>query len=275
MDQSVAIEEALADGETLVALVLVAVLLEALGPVPARAGLPVPAHARRLHVYGHRRMAIAAEDVWLERLIPIAGDFSAQEGTGARGSGRLLPTAAAPSSRARGRGQGAGAGPSIWGRGSIFGGVELPRGRGPGRGRGRCARGAEAMSAARKSRAGERGPGRRGAASSCRGPFALLPAAAPRLPRPAAPGVRPAPGKGGAGKARGSARKAGQDPAPSLPVQPPASGRAPLVPRVRGRGRGPGPPRRGARAGSPCSPPSLPAAPFPGCRGRSGIFPKS
>lgn len=37
--------------------------------------------ACRIHVYTHRRMAITAEDVWLEKVIPITEGFAVQEGT--------------------------------------------------------------------------------------------------------------------------------------------------------------------------------------------------
>lgn len=32
-------------------------------------------------MYTHRRMAITAEDVWLERVIPISDEFAVEEGT--------------------------------------------------------------------------------------------------------------------------------------------------------------------------------------------------
>lgn len=35
----------------------------------------------RIYVYTHRRMAITAEDVWLERVIPITDGFAVEEGT--------------------------------------------------------------------------------------------------------------------------------------------------------------------------------------------------
>lgn len=37
--------------------------------------------ACRIYVYTHRRMAITAEDVWLERVIPISNGFAVEEGT--------------------------------------------------------------------------------------------------------------------------------------------------------------------------------------------------
>lgn len=37
--------------------------------------------ACRIYVYTHRRMAITAEDVWLERVIPITEGFAVEEGT--------------------------------------------------------------------------------------------------------------------------------------------------------------------------------------------------
>uniref|UniRef100_A0A8B9PPY5 phosphoinositide 5-phosphatase n=1 Tax=Apteryx owenii TaxID=8824 RepID=A0A8B9PPY5_APTOW len=52
-------------------------------------GDPVPAPACRIHVYTHRRMAIAAEDVWLERVIPITDGFTVEE---VIPDTRLLPT---------------------------------------------------------------------------------------------------------------------------------------------------------------------------------------
>uniref|UniRef100_A0A8B9PU98 phosphoinositide 5-phosphatase n=1 Tax=Apteryx owenii TaxID=8824 RepID=A0A8B9PU98_APTOW len=57
-------------------------------PAPAQ-GDPVPAPACRIHVYTHRRMAIAAEDVWLERVIPITDGFTVEE---VIPDTRLLPT---------------------------------------------------------------------------------------------------------------------------------------------------------------------------------------
>ncbi|TRZ18021.1 hypothetical protein HGM15179_009109 [Zosterops borbonicus] len=44
--------------------------------------------ACRIYVYTHRRMAITAEDVWLERVIPITDGFAVEE---ARRSGALSP----------------------------------------------------------------------------------------------------------------------------------------------------------------------------------------
>lgn len=37
--------------------------------------------ACRIYVYTHRRMAITAEDVWLEKVIPIREGFAVEEGT--------------------------------------------------------------------------------------------------------------------------------------------------------------------------------------------------
>lgn len=37
-------------------------------------------HACRIYVYTHRRMAITAEDVWLEKVIPIREGFAVEEG---------------------------------------------------------------------------------------------------------------------------------------------------------------------------------------------------
>lgn len=40
-------------------------------------------HACRIYIYSHRRMAITAEDVWLEKVIPIREGFAVQEGMNA------------------------------------------------------------------------------------------------------------------------------------------------------------------------------------------------
>lgn len=49
--------------------------------LPGSRPFPPPLlRVRRIYVYTHRRMAIAAEDVWLERVIPISEGFAVEEG---------------------------------------------------------------------------------------------------------------------------------------------------------------------------------------------------
>uniref|UniRef100_A0A8C0H4A0 INPP5B PH domain-containing protein n=1 Tax=Chelonoidis abingdonii TaxID=106734 RepID=A0A8C0H4A0_CHEAB len=71
MDQSVAIQETLADGQTCLIISFASV----------GGGITPLCFACRLFVYTHRRMAITAEDVCLERVVPITEGFAAEEVT--------------------------------------------------------------------------------------------------------------------------------------------------------------------------------------------------
>ncbi|XP_063274825.1 type II inositol 1,4,5-trisphosphate 5-phosphatase isoform X1 [Prinia subflava] len=78
MDQSVAIQESLARGAT--CRIAVQGLLAAGESVESRLlGLVESRGQHAIHVYTHRRMAITAEDVWLERVIPITDGFAVEE----------------------------------------------------------------------------------------------------------------------------------------------------------------------------------------------------
>ncbi|XP_015153263.2 type II inositol 1,4,5-trisphosphate 5-phosphatase isoform X2 [Gallus gallus] len=78
MDQSVAIQETLLDGATCRIAVQGAV---AVGQsVESRLlGLVERGGRHAIYVYTHRRMAITAEDVWLEKVIPITEGFAVEE----------------------------------------------------------------------------------------------------------------------------------------------------------------------------------------------------
>uniref|UniRef100_A0A7M4E3Q0 phosphoinositide 5-phosphatase n=3 Tax=Crocodylus porosus TaxID=8502 RepID=A0A7M4E3Q0_CROPO len=78
MDQSVAIQETLAEGETC----LIISFVWGKGCYAGRRYLVL--RACRIFIYTHRRMAIAAEDVCLERVLPIAEGFAVEEGTAPR-----------------------------------------------------------------------------------------------------------------------------------------------------------------------------------------------
>nr|XP_030146075.3 type II inositol 1,4,5-trisphosphate 5-phosphatase isoform X3 [Taeniopygia guttata] len=78
MDQSVAIQESLAAGAT--CRIAVQGLLPAGHSVESRLlGLVERRGQHAIYVYTHRRMAITAEDVWLERIIPITDGFAVEE----------------------------------------------------------------------------------------------------------------------------------------------------------------------------------------------------
>ncbi|XP_055561393.1 type II inositol 1,4,5-trisphosphate 5-phosphatase isoform X3 [Falco biarmicus] len=78
MDQSVAIQEGLAEGAT--CRIAVQAVLAAGGGAGSRLlGLVERRGQHAIHVYTHRRMAIAAEDVWLEKVIPIREGFAVEE----------------------------------------------------------------------------------------------------------------------------------------------------------------------------------------------------
>ncbi|KAJ7417265.1 Inositol polyphosphate 5-phosphatase OCRL-1 [Willisornis vidua] len=80
MDQSVAIQESLAGGET--CRIAVQGLLAAGESAESRLlGLVEHRGQHAIYVYTHRRMAITAEDVWLERVIPITDGFAVEEGS--------------------------------------------------------------------------------------------------------------------------------------------------------------------------------------------------
>ncbi|XP_033925127.1 type II inositol 1,4,5-trisphosphate 5-phosphatase isoform X1 [Melopsittacus undulatus] len=74
MDQSGAIQQSLAEGETCRIAVqgVLAGGSRLLGLVETRRGLAI-------HIYTHRRMAIEAEDVCLEKVIPITAGFAVEE----------------------------------------------------------------------------------------------------------------------------------------------------------------------------------------------------
>ncbi|NXC11181.1 I5P2 phosphatase, partial [Orthonyx spaldingii] len=78
MDQSVAIQESLAAGAT--CRIAVQALLASGDSVESRLlGLVERRGQHAIYVYTHRRMAITAEDVWLERVIPITDGFAVEE----------------------------------------------------------------------------------------------------------------------------------------------------------------------------------------------------
>ncbi|XP_039585168.1 type II inositol 1,4,5-trisphosphate 5-phosphatase isoform X3 [Passer montanus] len=78
MDQSVAIQESLAAGAT--CRIAVQALLPSGDSVESRLlGLVECRGHNAIYVYTHRRMAITAEDVWLERVIPITDEFAVEE----------------------------------------------------------------------------------------------------------------------------------------------------------------------------------------------------
>ncbi|KAM6235298.1 type II inositol 1,4,5-trisphosphate 5-phosphatase isoform 1-T1 [Spheniscus humboldti] len=78
MDQSVAIQESLAEGAT--CRIAVQGVLAAGESVESRLlGLVESCGGHAIYVYTHRRMAIAAEDVWLEKVIPITEGFAVEE----------------------------------------------------------------------------------------------------------------------------------------------------------------------------------------------------
>ncbi|KAM7029377.1 type II inositol 1,4,5-trisphosphate 5-phosphatase isoform 1-T1 [Acridotheres tristis] len=78
MDQSVAIQESLAEGAT--CRIAVQGLLASGDSVESRLlGLVERRGQHAIYVYTHRRMAITAEDVWLERVIPITDGFAVEE----------------------------------------------------------------------------------------------------------------------------------------------------------------------------------------------------
>ncbi|KAM7138739.1 type II inositol 1,4,5-trisphosphate 5-phosphatase isoform 3-T5 [Macrochelys suwanniensis] len=80
MDQSVAIQETLADGQT--CLIAVQGILACEESVESRLLGLVRIHGEHaLFLYTHRRMAITAEDVCLERVVPITEGFAAEEVT--------------------------------------------------------------------------------------------------------------------------------------------------------------------------------------------------
>ncbi|XP_043361806.1 type II inositol 1,4,5-trisphosphate 5-phosphatase isoform X2 [Dermochelys coriacea] len=80
MDESVAIQETLADGQT--CLIAVQGILAGEESVESRLLGLVRTHGEHaLFLYTHRRMAITAEDVWLERVVPITEGFAAEEVT--------------------------------------------------------------------------------------------------------------------------------------------------------------------------------------------------
>ncbi|XP_064587699.1 type II inositol 1,4,5-trisphosphate 5-phosphatase isoform X3 [Zonotrichia leucophrys gambelii] len=80
MDQSVAIQESLAAGAT--CRIAVQALLPSGDSVESRLlGLVECRGHHAIYVYTHRRMAITAEDVWLERVIPITDEFAVEEGS--------------------------------------------------------------------------------------------------------------------------------------------------------------------------------------------------
>ncbi|XP_074903298.1 type II inositol 1,4,5-trisphosphate 5-phosphatase isoform X3 [Buteo buteo] len=78
MDQSVAIQESLAGGAT--CRIAVQGVLAAGESVESRLlGLVESCGEHAIYVYTHRRMAITAEDVWLEKVIPITEGFAVEE----------------------------------------------------------------------------------------------------------------------------------------------------------------------------------------------------
>ncbi|XP_075029964.1 type II inositol 1,4,5-trisphosphate 5-phosphatase isoform X2 [Calonectris borealis] len=78
MDQSVAIQESLAQGAT--CRIAVQGVLAAGESVESRLlGLVESCGQHAIYVYTHRRMAITAEDVWLEKVIPITEGFAVEE----------------------------------------------------------------------------------------------------------------------------------------------------------------------------------------------------
>ncbi|XP_054079798.1 type II inositol 1,4,5-trisphosphate 5-phosphatase isoform X2 [Rissa tridactyla] len=78
MDQSVAIQESLAEGAT--CRIAVQGVLAAGQSVESRLlGLVESNGEHAIYVYTHRRMAITAEDVWLEKVIPIREGFAVEE----------------------------------------------------------------------------------------------------------------------------------------------------------------------------------------------------
>ncbi|XP_061870360.1 type II inositol 1,4,5-trisphosphate 5-phosphatase isoform X2 [Colius striatus] len=78
MDQSVAIQESLARGAT--CRIAVQGELAAGDSVESRLlGLVESCGQHAIYVYTHRRMAITAEDIWLEKIIPITEGFAVQE----------------------------------------------------------------------------------------------------------------------------------------------------------------------------------------------------
>ncbi|KAM8997295.1 type II inositol 1,4,5-trisphosphate 5-phosphatase isoform 2-T2 [Ara ararauna] len=78
MDQSVVIQETLAEGAT--CRIAVQGLLSAGEPRGSRLlGLVETRRGLAIHVYTHRRMAIEAEDVCLEKVIPITEGFAVEE----------------------------------------------------------------------------------------------------------------------------------------------------------------------------------------------------
>ncbi|XP_050788053.1 type II inositol 1,4,5-trisphosphate 5-phosphatase isoform X2 [Gopherus flavomarginatus] len=80
MDQSVAIQETLADGQT--CLIAVQGILASEESVESRLLGLVRTHGEHaLFLYTHRRMALTAEDVCLERVVPITEGFAAEEVT--------------------------------------------------------------------------------------------------------------------------------------------------------------------------------------------------
>lgn len=78
MDQSVAIQETLANGAT--CRIAVQGTLAGGESVESRLlGLVESCGEHAIYVYTHRRMAITAEDVWLEKVIPIREGFAVEE----------------------------------------------------------------------------------------------------------------------------------------------------------------------------------------------------
>ncbi|XP_071623590.1 type II inositol 1,4,5-trisphosphate 5-phosphatase [Heliangelus exortis] len=78
MDQSVAIQESLEEGK-ICRIAVQAVLVDGESRESRLLGLVESGGQRAVHVYTHRRMAIAAEDVWLEQVIPITEEFVVEE----------------------------------------------------------------------------------------------------------------------------------------------------------------------------------------------------
>ncbi|XP_042649659.1 type II inositol 1,4,5-trisphosphate 5-phosphatase isoform X2 [Tyto alba] len=78
MDQSVAIQESLPEGATC-RIAVQGVLAVGQSLESRLLGLVESCGKHAIHVYTHRRMAITAEDVWLEKVIPITEGFAVEE----------------------------------------------------------------------------------------------------------------------------------------------------------------------------------------------------
>ncbi|XP_071608849.1 type II inositol 1,4,5-trisphosphate 5-phosphatase-like [Heliangelus exortis] len=78
MDQLVAIQESLEEGK-ICRIAVQGVLVDGESRESRLLGLVESGGQRALHVYTHQRMAIAAEDVWLEQVIPITEEFVVEE----------------------------------------------------------------------------------------------------------------------------------------------------------------------------------------------------